>query len=136
MKTKERILLASIRLFNESGISNIKLQNIADECNISVGNLAYHFKYKEDLMNAIAEQVNDEIILTVNSAKELPTLIDFDNQLSRYFALINKYAFFFLDIVELKRSYSKIHHKRIGQIELLIHQINSWIARNVDKQNI
>ena len=49
-KTKGKILEKAILLFNERGIPNVKLQHIADACNISVGNLAYHFKFKEDLI--------------------------------------------------------------------------------------
>ncbi|MEO7308888.1 MAG: TetR family transcriptional regulator [Chitinophagaceae bacterium] len=38
--TKQKILNASLHLFNENGISNTRLQQIADETGISVGNLA------------------------------------------------------------------------------------------------
>ena len=41
--TKQKIVHASIKLFNENGVANVRLQQIADEIGISVGNLAYHF---------------------------------------------------------------------------------------------
>ena len=98
-KTKFKILNQSIALFNESGIANVKLQNIADACNISVGNLAYHFKFKEDLMITIADMINVEISPIVQQDNHFPSLIDFDNQLSIYHSLINKYAFIFEDLL-------------------------------------
>jgi len=42
--TKQKILKQSLQLFNELGISNVSLRDIADEAGISVGNLQYHFK--------------------------------------------------------------------------------------------
>ena len=41
--TKQKILDTSLELFNKNGISNVRLQQIADETGISLGNLAYHF---------------------------------------------------------------------------------------------
>ena len=132
-KTKDKILTAAVSLFNEFGISNVKLQRIADECGISVGNLAYHFQYKEDLMNTIADNIHKELSPVVKIETEFPLLIDFDNQLSKYYALINQFAFFFLDVVELERSYPKIHQRRVKFINLMVDQIYKWICANVEK---
>ena len=133
MKTKEKILNAAILLFNRNGLPNVGLQQIADECSISVGNLAYHFQYKEDLMRTLADQINAEISPVVDSENQFPLLIDFDNQLSKYYALINQFAFFFLDVIELERTYSKIHNQRVKYINMMIDQIYHWIEENVKK---
>jgi len=132
-KTKEKILAAAVDLFNKDGLTNVKLQQIADECGISVGNLAYHFQYKEDLINTIADNINAEISPIVKSDNQFPLLIDFDNQLSKYYALINEFPFFFLDVVELERSYPAIHQKREKYINRMIDQIFQWINDNVNK---
>ncbi len=132
-KTRDKILDAAISLFNLYGLPNVKLQGIADECNISVGNLAYHFQFKEDLMSTIADSINAEISPVVKKDNLFPLLIDFDNQLSKYYALINQFAFFFLDAVELERSYPKIHQQRVKYINLMIDQIYQWITENVRK---
>ena len=39
-KTKQKILLAALQLFNENGIANVRLQHITDEAFHSIGNLA------------------------------------------------------------------------------------------------
>lgn len=132
-KTKDKIIEAAILLFNQDGLPNVKLQNIADECGISVGNLAYHFQYKQDLMTTLAEYINAEISPIVNCSNQFPLLIDFDNQLSQYYALINRYAFFFLDVVELERSYPNIHQQRVQHINQMIDQIYRWVSENVQK---
>ena len=48
--TKEKIIETSINLFNEKGCLNTSTRHIADELGISVGNLYYHFKNKEDIL--------------------------------------------------------------------------------------
>ncbi|WP_332369331.1 TetR/AcrR family transcriptional regulator [Spirosoma telluris] len=58
--TKGRILNASVRLFNEYGVDAVRLQQIAEEIGISVGNLAYHFKTKDAIIESVYEQVLDE----------------------------------------------------------------------------
>ena len=131
--TKDKILIAAVSLFNRYGLPNVKLQHIADECNISVGNLAYHFQYKEDLMSTIAENIIAEIAPVVRGDNHFPLLIDFDNQLSKYYALINQFAFFFLDVIELERSYPNIHQQRVKYINMMVDQIYQWINGNVQK---
>ena len=132
-KTKARIIEQAILLFNDRGIPNVKLQHIADACNISVGNLAYHFKFKEDLLQTVANVIDAEIAPIVDKEKHFPFLIDFDNQLSHYYSKINKYAFYFLDVIELERSYPMIHQQRVKYIGKMIDQIHRWTQENVTK---
>lgn len=53
MKTAERILATALALFNEHGESTITSVDIANECEISPGNLYYHFKGKEQLVTGL-----------------------------------------------------------------------------------
>ena len=48
MKTKEKILVASIELFNQSGATIITTNDIAKSLTMSPGNLYFHFKNKEN----------------------------------------------------------------------------------------
>lgn len=50
---KSQILSTARDLFNEHGYSAVSMRNIADALHISVGNLTYHYKKKEDLAEAI-----------------------------------------------------------------------------------
>ncbi|MAD41433.1 MAG: hypothetical protein CL623_03475 [Arcobacter sp.] len=48
--TKEKIIETSIELFNEKGCLNTSTRHISDKLGISVGNLYYHFKNKEEIL--------------------------------------------------------------------------------------
>lgn len=57
MKTRDKILATALRLFNEYGVPNITLRRIAAEMKISQGNLNYHFKKREDIIEALYFQL-------------------------------------------------------------------------------
>lgn len=53
---KQEIMDTAKRLFSEKGFNNTSMRDIAAELNISVGNLTYHYKKKEDLIEEILLQ--------------------------------------------------------------------------------
>ena len=128
--TKRNILQSAIRLFNKQGLTNVRLQHIADEAKISVGNLAYHFPNKRAIIRKIDKELEHIIEPILFNEHAFPHLIDFDNQLSRYYALLQKYAFYFLDLLELERAFPVLHLKRKKYIQYMIQQIEQWIHQH------
>lgn len=133
LSTKQKILNASTKLFNEQGVANVRLQHIADEIGISVGNLAYHYKNKDAILLALYEDLTKEANEILSSFRTYPNLFDFDHQLNIYFQFLQKYPFYFIDIVELERNHSKIHKKRQQQICKMIAQLKSRMEYNIKR---
>jgi AcrR family transcriptional regulator len=50
METRERIWRKALEMFNNQGIGNVGIREIARELEMSPGNLSYHFPKKEDLI--------------------------------------------------------------------------------------
>lgn len=133
LSTKQKILVASIRLFNENGLANVRLQQIADEIGISVGNLAYHFRNKRAIVNAVNEGLDVEITEILSAYRLYPNLIDFDNQLSKYYRFLQKYPFYFLDIKEIERTHPDIYKKRRNQTDKMVSQIRKRFDFNLQR---
>lgn len=131
--TKQKILKSAIELFNEKGLINVRLQQIADDSSISVGNLAYHYYSKKAIIQAIDAELGNELELLLSIDQNFPSLIDFDNHLGRYFYVLNQYSFYFLDLLEMERAYPKMHGKRVAYMEKMIVQIEEWLRLNSEK---
>ncbi|MEW6999017.1 TetR/AcrR family transcriptional regulator [Colwelliaceae bacterium BS250] len=124
MKTREKIIHASIDLFNEKGERNITTNHIASHLGISPGNLYYHFRNKEDIIYAIYSEYADDLI------SQFQTLSDTINPLDsivRYmdivFQLISKFRFFYSNLPvllsknpALKKRYSEIQKEIIKKV--------------------
>ncbi len=105
-RTRERILELSLRLFNEFGEPNVNTTLIADQMAISPGNLYYHFKNKDDIIQSIFQQFEREIekLLAVPAAPapgRAPNVEDAWLFLHLLFELIWKYRFFYRDLNNL-----------------------------------
>lgn len=60
-RTRQRILDATLGLYNEQGEPNVSTSLIAAELGISAGNLHYHFRKKDQLSAALLEQFVAEL---------------------------------------------------------------------------
>jgi len=119
MTTKEKILLASLELFNEKGLPNISLRNISDHLGISPGNLTYHFKKKDELEEALYFELVEKMNVWVNSINVTELNFDFTDKFSEHlFENFYTYRFIFIDIVHLTRTNEKIktHYQQLLQI--------------------
>lgn len=133
LTTKQKILEASIRLFNWNDVANVRLQQIADETGISVGNLAYHFKNKEAIVNAVYEGLFEEFSQILSGYMISPKLTDFDYQMENYHRFFSKYKFYLIDLFEIERSYPPIMERWRECVDKMLLQIRKRLDYNVSR---
>lgn len=130
-KTKEKILIAALRLFNEKGLVNVRLQHIADEAFISVGNLAYHYPNKEAIVLAIYQQLANSQAELMREYRAVPLFESIDRLFRRTFQLQEAYLFFYLDTLEVSRAYPQVAITHQEQIKAQIQQLEHILQFNV-----
>lgn len=131
LTTKQKILEASIRLFNWNDVANVRLQQIADETGISVGNLAYHFKNKEAIVTAVYESLFDEFSEILSNYLISPGLADFDQQMEQYHRFFSKYKFYLIDLFEIERAHPQIMQQWQVYVGKMVLQIRKRLDYNV-----
>ncbi|GLR16516.1 TetR/AcrR family transcriptional regulator [Portibacter lacus] len=133
MKTKDKIILAAIQLYNEQGIQGVTSRQIATEIGISHGNLDYHFKNKEELIFAIYEQMRLEMTESYSATEEnSSSLSNFYKLLVQIENFQYKYRFFNLDVLEISRAYPKITKLLKATLELRKKQMSGFYTAFVE----
>lgn len=130
--TKQKILIKSLTLFNNSGISNVSLRTIANDVGISVGNLQYHFKKREDIIEALYFQLVEKIDRVI-FIKNDNLLKSFLNITTVTITILYEYHFFLLDFVSILRKNKKIknHYSELSkQREMQFLQIVSILIED------
>ena len=102
-KTQEKIIIATIELFNKTGVSNVRLQDIAKEVGISPGNLTYHYKTKKDLLAAVLSDMTEQQKKVRNTNLGYVASIDIISILTNYLSFQIQYRFFYRDILEIMK---------------------------------
>ena len=100
--TRQRILDCSLAMFNAQGEPTVTTNHIADELEISPGNLYYHFRNKDDIIEQLFaryEQRMDEALTPPDG--RLPGLEDIWLQLHLVFECIWDHRFLYRDLLEI-----------------------------------
>jgi AcrR family transcriptional regulator len=114
MKTRDRILVTSLELFNEEGEANTTTIDIANELDISPGNLYYHFKGKDEIIRELFQQYEIALSDTLTAPIEQPLSSDRrDVEYNWYFLYVvmeemYNYRFFYLNLDDIRQRYPEI----------------------------
>jgi len=131
MKTKERILQTATQLFNQQGTKNITTNHIAEALNISVGNLYYHFKNKEEIIRNILEQIIEETNdLFSHTTEEINSFAFMPNIFLQILQMQYQYRFFHNEIASLlkndptlQKRYQELQSIRFAELEVFFKQL-------------
>ncbi len=101
-RTRERILETALRLFNDDGVPNVTTADIADELNISPGNLYYHFHNKDEIIHALFEtfekRMEDQLLAPEDRA---PNVEDLWFMLHLVFETMAHFRFLYRDLEQI-----------------------------------
>lgn len=133
---RQNILSASLKLFNKLGYSNVTIRMIALELKISSGNLNYHFKKREDILEALYFEMVSEFDVRIENLGETKFSLETikkDIELSMHRMV--EYQFFWTDLYILLRlndkirlHFEEVYKKRFKGYEILF---NSLIEMNI-----
>jgi hypothetical protein len=108
-KTKEVILDTSLELFNSLGLSQVTLRTIAKKMGISQGNLNYHFKKRDDIIEGLYFQLVKNIDSSMSSMQESKNPFQLLVSISETIMFnFHEYRFFMLDFTQIMRENKKI----------------------------
>lgn len=118
-ESKKKIIQTAIELFNQNGVGNVRVHDIAQAANISPGNLTYHFPTKRALMEAVYIYMKSclEEFTLENTQSDFVT--DALEKTRDYLKFQVEFRFFYRDTLEIIKLYPDIrqaYKKRIQNV--------------------
>ena len=101
-RTRERILETALALFNRDGEPHVTTADIADELNISPGNLYYHFRNKDEIIGLLFSELDASLTpLLAGPSSRDADVEDLWLFMHLLFERVWDYRFFFRDLDEI-----------------------------------
>ncbi len=128
--TRQRILDTALALFNEHGAPSVSTNHIADEMDISPGNLYYHFASREAIISELFTRFEQSMLeITALPDTRLPNAEDIWLYLHLMLERQIEYRFWYRDLNELCGSYAALHKRFQALLELQQQTIQQMINR-------
>ncbi|BDU38878.1 TetR/AcrR family transcriptional regulator [Vibrio nigripulchritudo] len=109
MKTKLKIVHTALQLFNERGERNVTTNHIAENLNISPGNLYYHFRNKQEIIQSIYDIYENELLTSFAPIESDNSVNLFEAYMGSIFNMMWKYRFFYSNLPELLSNDGELH---------------------------
>lgn len=119
--TKEKIVKTAIDQFNQSGVGNVRIKDIAAAAAMSPGNLTYHFKTKKDLICAVYVHLRKSLENLTIGHHMLTEGINWLDIIHRYLNFQIEFRFFFRDTLEIIHLYPEVKDYYKEQIQTIIN---------------
>lgn len=116
-KSASSIIDAAIALYNERGLFNVINNEIADSAGISLSNLNYHFKNKEELVMKIFQKMMNDLDTRVYENNRRILQGDGMGLLTSYLEYQVDYKFFYLDSHNILKAYPEIKKQFLQRVE-------------------
>ncbi len=100
---RERILSASVDLFNQSGVVAITTNHIAAHLGISPGNLYFHFRNKEEIIRELFDRMCNETYEVWMPNHQLDTYGSPLELIEKSYEVFWNYRFFHREMYHLRR---------------------------------
>ena len=130
---KQDIMNTARQLFSEKGFHDTYMRDIAAALKISVGNLTYHFKKKEDLIEAIALQDHEKY----QKAEPFHTLGDLNQFLKKITDQKTSRPYYYRHYVELAQICPAIYEIQVSVLkdlnDVLTESFRSFIENGLLK---
>lgn len=123
--TRQLILATALRLFNEQGTSSVSTNHICEACQISPGNLYYHFPNKEaiitDLFQRMATQWEGQAgpsDLSIESFyRQMELMLTF---LWEYRFLHREFSSLLREDEDFRKTFARLQKRRLAEIDRAI----------------
>lgn len=125
-KTKKKIILTAIEMFNKQGLANARNSDIAKEAGISLSNFNYHFHTKKDLVLAVITYLREVLNEEVYGQNTLLTKDGQGLEIGKsYFEFEERFKFFYLNTHNILESYPELKDQLRKQIDEAIQIIKN-----------
>lgn len=144
MRTRDKIIQASIELFNEHGERQITTNHIAAHLGISPGNLYYHFRNKTDIIQHIFSdyKVQLENCFAPPEFRQ-NTISMLRHSLDALFELMWRFSFFYSnmpDILsrdpELQQSFHEVQAEQVKRMVATVTELKDNGVITIDSNDI
>ena len=136
VRTRDKILKTSLALFNSESEAQVSTVDIAAVLGISPGNLYYHFKGKEAIIEALFDEFETELRQVLSAPIEKPLSLE-DNWIFIYivFEEINDFRFFYEGISSILERCPSLR-QRLARLLALKKSTTLAILSSLERQKL